>query len=933
MNLLKKEYVKMSIGNIIYTLLIGPLEVLFRICFVSAFNLTNNPAFSIFVLSLIMNLILLPLYRRTDSIQAEAIRTEQRIKPYITHIKKTFKGNEQFMMLQTCYRQNHYKPVDAMKGLAPLILEIPFFMAAYSYLSKLTLLHFCSFGPIANLGEPDQLLSIGSVTINVLPVIMTCINILSSMIYTKGAPLKTKLQLYGMAALFLILLYNSPSGLTFYWTLNNLFSLIKNIIMKLKNPLLVVSAVASPSSLILAILLAIRAKTNGLSQATVLLLVFVMNIPLLIYILKKHRKSLSKEPVTITPKDTVTFITGGIILSLLTGLLIPSSLINSSPKEFILPGLNMNPNIFYVFHTFLLATGAFLIWAGLFYALATSQAKKKMGLVIWILCGTAIVNHMCFGKNYGNLSSILIFDNGVQNTKKDILINLLILAICIVFIILIYRKKIKLLNIFGLATIVAMLSMSVWNITQSQPPIKDGIRQLNQSQEADRKIFTLSKHGKNVVILMMDRAINSFVPYIFNELPELREQFSGFTYYPNTLSFGGHTLFGLPGLAGGYEYMPSEIDKRDTVPLAEKHNEALKVLPVLFEQNGYHVSVCDPAYAGYSEIPDLTIYDDYPDIETHITMKQDNTSINQTQSDLTQRKMPLYSIMKTAPLFLQKTIYNNGNYLNLSNDLTYQSVQGNRSGIGRNLLFEESYNVLRHLPELTQITDNDENNFQAMCNDTTHTPVLLQLPDYDFADSVDNTPYDHEETAIRTDSNGTRLELQNSRQIMHYHCNAASYIEIGNWLDFLKENDVYDNTRIIIVSDHGSALDLYKNWKINTIQPEGGNFYDLMFYNPVLFVKDFNSTELKTDTTFMTNADTPSIALSGLIENPVNPFTGHKINTDAKNNDELYISLSCQYSPASNCGNTFNPDPWAKFTGKNIFDKDNWESIQPEDLP
>ncbi|MBQ3669657.1 MAG: hypothetical protein II920_10590, partial [Clostridia bacterium] len=39
--------------------------------------------------------------------------------------------------------------------------------------------------------------------------------------YTKGHPLKEKIQVYGLAAVFLVLLYRSPSGLVLYWLLNN----------------------------------------------------------------------------------------------------------------------------------------------------------------------------------------------------------------------------------------------------------------------------------------------------------------------------------------------------------------------------------------------------------------------------------------------------------------------------------------------------------------------------------------------------------------------------------------------------------------------------------------------------------------------------------------------------------------------------------------
>ncbi|MGI5977862.1 MAG: hypothetical protein ACOX68_09230, partial [Candidatus Limivicinus sp.] len=104
----------MSFSEILLTFFIKPLETLLEIVYIVAFKLTDNPGISIIGMSLIMNLLLLPLYNRTDAIQAEAIETEKRLKPYVKHIKKTFRGNEQFMMLQTCYRQNNYKPTDAL---------------------------------------------------------------------------------------------------------------------------------------------------------------------------------------------------------------------------------------------------------------------------------------------------------------------------------------------------------------------------------------------------------------------------------------------------------------------------------------------------------------------------------------------------------------------------------------------------------------------------------------------------------------------------------------------------------------------------------------------------------------------------------------------------------------------------------------------------
>ena len=57
----------------------------------------------------------------------------------VTHIKKTFRGDEQMMILQTYYRQNHYKPTYVLRSAVSLFLEIPFFIAAYRFLSGLEL--------------------------------------------------------------------------------------------------------------------------------------------------------------------------------------------------------------------------------------------------------------------------------------------------------------------------------------------------------------------------------------------------------------------------------------------------------------------------------------------------------------------------------------------------------------------------------------------------------------------------------------------------------------------------------------------------------------------------------------------------------------------------------------------------------------------------
>ena len=142
----------MPVLSAIYNLIISPLELLFEIIFEVANKIIGNPGISIIFLSLAVNFLVLPLYKRADELQAEERDMQAKMAPWIKHIKKTFKGDERFMMIQEYYRINRYKPIYALKSSVSLLLQIPFFIASYNLLSGMkslqgmsfTLEHYCS---------------------------------------------------------------------------------------------------------------------------------------------------------------------------------------------------------------------------------------------------------------------------------------------------------------------------------------------------------------------------------------------------------------------------------------------------------------------------------------------------------------------------------------------------------------------------------------------------------------------------------------------------------------------------------------------------------------------------------------------------------------------------------------------------------------------
>jgi hypothetical protein len=318
-------------------------------------------------------------------------------------------------------------------------------------------------------------------------------------------------------------------------------------------------------------------------------------------------------------------------------------------------------------------------------------------------------------------------------------------------------------------------------------------------------------------------------------------------------------------------------------------------MPRIFSEAGYRVTVTDPPYPNYSNGDDLRIYDPYEGITALITdskytdlwLKEHDIKTSST-GDILKRNLLWYSLFRISPMALRQGIYLQGDYCspNLMNKLT---------------LTLNGYAVLDYLPSLTGISFENRNTALIMLNNTTHQPSFLQAPDYRPVSVVTDfgtSPF-HKETA--------------------YHVNIASIKRLGEWFEFLKTQNVYDNTRIIIVSDHGAA----PNFLIKTPLP-----FNLEWFNPLLLVKDFHTDgPLNTDHSFMSNADVPFIALEGQIENPVNPFTGKEITTEMKLRP-LYIVISASLH-LEKMATQFTMDSKQNYyVHGNIFDPNNWQKAE-----
>ena len=201
----------------LYDLIVGPLEFLMA----KVYNLGGVVALSIFV-----NLLTDPLYRKAEQMQTRAAAQKEKAAAWVRHIKKTFQGEEKVFLLQAYYRESGYNPMLQIKGMASLLIQIPFFMAAYHYLSAPDRFR------IVAMNQPDAFLQFAGRTIHLMPLLMTAICLLAGFLYLDGKKFRDNWTVIVLPLVFCVLLYNSPSGLVIYWILNNTVALLRNQISK-----------------------------------------------------------------------------------------------------------------------------------------------------------------------------------------------------------------------------------------------------------------------------------------------------------------------------------------------------------------------------------------------------------------------------------------------------------------------------------------------------------------------------------------------------------------------------------------------------------------------------------------------------------------------------------------------------------------------------
>ncbi|MDR2509078.1 MAG: YidC/Oxa1 family membrane protein insertase [Spirochaetaceae bacterium] len=124
-------------SEFLFALFISPVEQALSLCYIIVYRIFRSPQAALAGLSAAVSVFTLPLYLRAETWRHAERDIQARMASKIARIKSAFSGDERFMMLQTYYRQNNYHPVFALRSSMGMLIQVPFFIAAYVCISNI----------------------------------------------------------------------------------------------------------------------------------------------------------------------------------------------------------------------------------------------------------------------------------------------------------------------------------------------------------------------------------------------------------------------------------------------------------------------------------------------------------------------------------------------------------------------------------------------------------------------------------------------------------------------------------------------------------------------------------------------------------------------------------------------------------------------------
>lgn len=348
-------------------------------------------------------------------------------------------------------------------------------------------------------------------------------------------------------------------------------------------------------------------------------------------------------------------------------------------------------------------------------------------------------------------------------------------------------------------------------------------------------IYRYSDSGKNIVVFMVDGSMSGYLPDIFAKTPALRKTYGGFTWYSNVVSTGNRTINGLPAIFGGFDYTVSGINVRAGESLVEKINQAYALYPDNFPKHGYSVLYSDPFWYGFKRRGDCALFEKLNNgrcvnqidkVGQQQTATENAAQIDRIHQGLFKQYLAL-ALFRAVPAALKGAVYGDGDWMGWSYSWKRKEDK-----------YLTNYFALETLPEYSSV-DASGNTLTVIVNNITRATL------------VQGKECKPSKSPAITAAEMNRFKDKETVEIFHtMHC---AITIIGRYLDWFKENGIYDNTMFVLVSDHG--------WKSHNPLLEGDPEQTThAMFQPLLMVKPFGAAGAPVESReFIANASVPGI--------------------------------------------------------------------------
>lgn len=186
---------------------------------------------AIILLTFLIRVVFWPLNHKS----MVSTRHMQEVQPLIAALKEKYKGDPQRQQqeMMALYKEHKINP---MGGCLPMLIQIPVFFALFVVLRGAIELRFSSFLWISDLSTPENLFQdVLPIPLNILPIFMGVTMWIQQKLTPSGDAQQQRMMMM-MPVIFTVMFYSFPSGLSLYWSINQVLMIVQLAWMRKFHP-------------------------------------------------------------------------------------------------------------------------------------------------------------------------------------------------------------------------------------------------------------------------------------------------------------------------------------------------------------------------------------------------------------------------------------------------------------------------------------------------------------------------------------------------------------------------------------------------------------------------------------------------------------------------------------------------------------------------